>query len=128
MGAIKKIFTVTLICVATTIISMGLFSRYFTKPTEIMINKGDSYEKLWKRVDSCENKGLTESALKFVEAIYSKAKGENNAAQFVKAVLHRMKFESQKEEFSLEKSIVKLREESETAKFPVKPVLQSILA
>lgn len=128
MGAIKKIFTVTLICVATTIISMGLFSRYFTKPTEIMINKGDSYEKLWKRVDSCENKGLTESALKIVEAIYSKAKGENNAAQFVKAVLHRMKFESQKEEFSLEKSIVKLREESETAKFPVKPVLQSILA
>lgn len=128
MDTVKKLLTVTLICVATVILSMGFFSHYFTKPMEIMINKGDNYEKLWKRVDSCESKGLTESALKVVEAIYLKAKNENNAAQFVKAILHRMKFESQKEEFSLEKSIVQLREEAVSAKFPVKPVLQSILA
>jgi len=128
MVSLRKLFTVLLLCVATVIISMGFFSNYFTKPMEIMISKGDNYEKLWKKVDSCEGKGLTESALKVVEAIYTKAKTENNAAQFVKAVLHRMKFESQKEEFSLEKSIVKLREESESAKFPVKPVLQSLLA
>lgn len=94
----------------------------------LSFNKGDNYTKLWKRVDSCENKGLTESALKVVEVIYSKAKAENNASQFVKAVLHRMKFESYKEEFSLEKSIFKLRDEAESAKYPVKPVLQSILA
>lgn len=124
----RKLITVVLICFATGIISMGFFSHYFTKPIEIMISKGDNYDKLWKRVDSCENKGLTESALKIVEAIYAKAKTENNAAQFVKAVLHRMKFESVKEEFSLEKSIVKLRDEAAEAKFPVKPVLQSILA
>ncbi len=128
MAKMKKLITVVLICIATGIISMGFFSHYFTKPIEIMISKGDNYEKLWKRVDSCENKGLTESALKIVEAIYAKAKTENNAPQFVKAVLHRMKFESVKEEFSLEKSIVKLRDEAEASKFPVKPVLQSILA
>lgn len=128
MVNLKKVLTVVLICSATVIISMGFFSHFFTKPLDIMISKGDNYEKLWKKVDSCENKGLTESALKVVEAIYAKSKTENNAAQFVKAILHRMKFESQKEEFSLEKSIVKLREESETAKFPIKPVLQSILA
>lgn len=124
----RNLLTVVLMCLATAIISMGFFSHYFIKEIDIMINKNDSYEKLWKKVDSCENKGLTESALKVVEAIYQKAKTENNAPQFVKAVLHRMKFESQKEEFSLEKSIVKLREESEAAKFPIKPVLQSILA
>lgn len=128
MVNLRKLFTVVLIFAATVVISMGFFSHYFTKPSEIMINKTDNYDKLWKKVDSCEGKGLTESALKVVEAIYAKAKTENNAAQFVKAVLHRMKFESQKEEFSLEKSIVKLREESELAKFPIKPVLQSILA
>ena len=115
-------------CIASAIISMGFFSNFFTKPLDFIINKGDSYEKLWKRVDSCSNKGLTESALKVVEVIYTKAKADNNAAQFVKAVLHRMKFEAYKEEFSLEKSIIKLRDETNEAKYPVKPVLQSILA
>ncbi len=124
----RNLLTIALVCIATAIISMGFYSHFFTKPSEIIINKGDNYEKLWKRVDSCEIKGLTASALKIVEVIYEKAKSENNAAQFVKAVINRMRFESQKEEFSLEKSIVKLREESEAAKFPVKPVLQSILA
>ncbi|MES2760858.1 MAG: alpha-2-macroglobulin family protein, partial [Bacteroidota bacterium] len=94
----------------------------------LSFNKGDSYEKLWKRVDSCETKGLTESALKLVNGIYTKAKTENNASQFVKAILHRMRFESYKEEFSLEKSIFKLRDEVNEAKYPIKPVLQSILA
>jgi uncharacterized protein YfaS (alpha-2-macroglobulin family) len=127
---LKKIITVALMLSATALISLGIFSTAFTKKTETMINfnKGDSYQKLWKRVDSCETKGLTESALKIVNGIYSKAKVENNAAQFVKAVLHRMKFESYKEEFSLEKSIFKLRDEVDEAKFPIKPVLQSILA
>jgi hypothetical protein len=127
---LKNITTVALLFIATALISIGFFSNTFTKKTDTLLSfsKGDSYEKLWKRVDSCENKGLTESALKIVNGIYSKAKTENNAPQFVKAILHRMKFESYKEEFSLEKSIFKLRDEANAAKFPIKPVLQSILA
>jgi len=121
----KKIFTVLLMCAASAIIAMGFFSNFFTKKADFIINKGDSYDKLWKRVDSCQNKGLTESALKIVEVIYGKAKSDNNAAQFVKAVLHRMKFEAYKEEFSLEKSINKLRDEANYSKYPVKPFLHS---
>ncbi len=126
----KKLTTIALMFVATALISLGFFSTKLTSKTEIMLsfNKGDTYEKLWKRADSCENKGLTESALKVVEVIYNKAKTENNAPQFVKAILHRMKFESFKEEFSLEKSLFKLRDEVGEAKYPIKPVLQSILA
>lgn len=127
---LRKLITLALILAGTTLISLGFFSRTLTSKSETMLTfgKGDTYEKLWKRVDSCEKKGLTESALKVVEVLYSKAKAENNAAQFVKAVIHRMKFESYKEEFSLEKSIFKLRDEANAAKYPVKPVLQSILA
>ncbi|MCF8424171.1 MAG: hypothetical protein K9H41_07505 [Bacteroidia bacterium] len=127
---IKKITTVVLLFVATALISLGYFTNTFTKKTETLLsfNKGDNYEKLWKRIDSCKAKGLTESALKIVNGIYAKAKVENNAPQFVKAILHRMKFESYKEEFSLEKSIFKLRDETKEAKFPIKPILQSILA
>ncbi len=91
-------------------------------------SKSDPYQKLWKKVDSCQNKGLTESALKVVEIIYAKAKEENNASQFVKAVIHRMKFKQYKEEFSLEKNINELTAEVKNSRFPVKPVLQSLLA
>ncbi len=127
---LRKLITIALILTGTTLISLGFFSRALTSKSETMLSfgKGDTYEKLWKRVDSCEKKGLTESALKVVDVLYNKAKTENNAAQFVKAVIHRMKFESYKEEFSLEKSIFRLRDEANAAKYPVKPVLQSILA
>lgn len=127
---VKRFFTIGLMLFASAVIALGFFSETFTHKheAEIVFGKNDSYDKLWKRVDSCENKGLTESALKIVEAIYAKAKTESNAPQFVKAVIHRMKFESYKEEFSLEKSIIKLRNETEGAKYPIKPVLQSILA
>jgi uncharacterized protein YfaS (alpha-2-macroglobulin family) len=127
---IKNIMTAVLLMIATALISLGFFSTTFTKKTESLLsfNKGDSYEKLWKRVDSCETKGLTESALQIINGIYSKSKTENNAPQFVKSILHRMKFESYKEEYSLEKSIFKLQDEANEAKFPIKPVLQSILA
>jgi uncharacterized protein YfaS (alpha-2-macroglobulin family) len=124
----KKFITLVLVCVFGILFSAGIIKKIYGKEFVVTINKGDPYSVLWKRVDSCEGKGLTESALKIIEAIYSKAKETSNASQFVKAVLHRMKFEAKKEEFSLERSIIKLRDESETAKFPIKPVLQSILA
>jgi uncharacterized protein YfaS (alpha-2-macroglobulin family) len=127
---LKNITTVTFLLIATALISVGYFSNTFTKNKEslLIFNKGDNYNNLWKKVDSCESKGLTESALKILNTIYAKSKSENNAPQFVKAIIHRMKFESYKEEYSLESSILKLRKETDEAKFPIKPILQSILA
>lgn len=125
----RKAFTVVLLCIASTLISVGYFSNlYKAKPAALSFGKNDTYDKLWKRVDSCEQKGLTASALEVVNVIYNKAKAENNAPQFVKAVLKRMKFQNLSQESSLEKSIVRLRDEAAEAKFPIKPVLQSVLA
>ncbi|MEI8136906.1 MAG: hypothetical protein WCH21_06230 [Bacteroidota bacterium] len=124
----KKSVGFLLIMLASAALSFGLFYKLSPKDDMTLFGKGNSYLKLWKKVDSCQNKGLTQSALTIVEAIYEKAKSENNASQFVKAVLNRMKFESYKEEFSLEKSIFKLRDEANASKYPIKPVLQSILA
>lgn len=127
----KKISTLALMLIATVVLSVGFFSKTFIQAKQqpmLRFANNDTYPKLWQRVDSCKNKGLTESALKIIDVIYLKAKTENNASQFVKAVLNRMTFESYKEEFSLEKSIFKLRDEAEAAKYPIKPVLQSILA
>ena len=130
MMIIRKLLTITFLFLATIVISLGYFSTLYTKKQNSVItyDKGDTYPQLWKRVDSCEKKGLTESALKIIEGIYTKAKEENNAPQFVKSVLYRMKFESYKEEFSLEKSIISLQAEVNSSHYPIKPILQSVLA
>ena len=88
----------------------------------------ESYKELWEEVQKSESKGLPKSTLKIVEQIYEKAKDENNASQFVKAVIHKMKFSVQVEEFSEVKLINNLSEEIADSKFPIKPVLHSILA
>jgi len=106
----------------TVALSLTIINR------QLLPGKNDTYPQMWKRVDSCESKGLTESALKIVSGIYERARTENNAQQFVKAVIYKMKFAQYKEEFSQEKNINELAEEAAKAKFPVKPVLHSILA
>src|SRR4051812_17587162 len=92
------------------------------KPAILIFPKGSTYAKEWKKVDSLANKGLTKSALDVVNGIYEKAKSENNAPQFVKAIIHRMKFEQYMEEYSLVNALNKLNEEQKEAKYPVKPI------
>lgn len=126
-----KFLAVLFILASTIAISLSFFSNVYTKPKElsyIVFDKGSDYNKLWKKVDSLTNKGLTKSALEVVNGIYTLAKKENNSPQLVKSILKRMKLESQMEEFALEKSIYKLNEEIAGSNFPAKPVLQNILA
>jgi uncharacterized protein YfaS (alpha-2-macroglobulin family) len=124
----KSVLSIILLFLGGIVFTLPLFYNPYNSNKSISYGKNDSYEKLWKRVDSCENKGLTESALKIVEFIYSKAKTDNNAPQLVKAVINRMKFKQYKEEFSLEKNIGELQADVTQAKFPAKAVLQSVLA
>src|ERR1700751_5702263 len=53
---------------------------WFGNRTFTLGDKTQPYDKLWKRVVSCSNKGLTESAMKIIELIYQKAKAENNSS------------------------------------------------
>lgn len=124
----RSVLSIILLFLGSLVFALPLFFKHYNSEKMISYGKSDSYEKLWKRVDSCENKGLTESALKIVEFIYQRAKTDNNAPQLVKAVINRMKFKQNKEEFSLEKNIQELSVEVAQAKFPTKPVLQSLLA
>lgn len=87
-----------------------------------------TYEKDWEKVNSLASKGLNKSALEVVAMIYKKAKAENNAAQLVKAIIHRVKFEQMIEENSDVKAINEVKEELKTATYPLKPMLHSILA
>lgn len=125
----KKVFLFALV-------SMSVLAAAFTitnnqknsKAMLLIFPKGSTYEKEWKRVDSFADNGLNKSALELVNVIYDKAKAENNASQFVKAIIHRMQFEQQMEEYSLVKALNKLNAEAKEATYPVKPVLQSMIA
>ncbi|NCO54496.1 MAG: hypothetical protein GW876_03705, partial [Bacteroidetes bacterium] len=70
---------------------------------------------------------MPQSALEMVEQIYTRAKKENNYAQIVKALLHKTKYALQTDENGTVNSILKLKAEADSAKFPLKPVLHSIL-
>lgn len=101
---------------------------FFNPKPLLIFPKGSTYEKEWKKVDSLTQKGLTQSALSVVEGIYTRAKSDSNAPQIVKAVIHRIKLESHMEEYSLQKSIEKMNAEIKDAKYPLKPILHSMLA
>jgi len=122
MNLLKEIFKSPMLVVFVTLMALATCAQ--TKKSTMMPY---DYEKAWKEVMDYENKGLPESALKAVNIIYEEAKKENNAAQLVKAVIHQLKFTDYKEENAFVKNLNKLRSEAQTASFPVKPILHSML-
>ena len=53
-----------------------------------------NYSDSWKKVDSLEQKGLYESALKEVDAIFVHALNEKNTPNVLRAVMYKMKYNS----------------------------------
>lgn len=88
----------------------------------------NDFDKDWKAVDSLVNYGLPKSALEIVEKIYDKAKNENNSPNFVKSIIYKAKLKYNLKEDALESNIKDITEEMNSSSFPVKPVLQSMLA
>ncbi len=81
----------------------------------------------WEKVKQLEKKGLPESALEEVEKIYSSALEKENWGELVKAIIHKLKYTSYKEENAFVKNLIKLKKEAETATYPAKPLLHSML-
>ena len=91
-------------------------------------NKAFDYNKHWQTVTDFEKKALPQSALKEVDIIYTEAKKTNNMGQFVKALIHQLKYTEYKEEEAFEKNMEKVKAEILVAKFPTKQILHSMLA
>ena len=82
----------------------------------------------WYAVDSLISSGLTQSALDTVNRIYNDAKNNGNQVQTIKSIIYRIKLESYGEEDAFVKTLKKLNEEINESKFPVTPLLHSMLA
>lgn len=87
-----------------------------------------NYDQSWKEVRDFTSRGLPRSALETVDKIYKQAKTTNNAAEFIKALIHKIHFFQQVEEETFHKIHVQLLEELKQSRFPVTPVLHSMLA
>ncbi|MCO6491642.1 MAG: alpha-2-macroglobulin [Phaeodactylibacter sp.] len=90
------------------------------------MTKQGPYEAEWKTIDSLENEGLPRSALDKVNALYERAKKDEEPAQLVKTIIYSNKYQSQLEESGLAKAIRRMEEEAEAAAFPVQPILYSL--
>ncbi|RKR82489.1 MG2 domain-containing protein [Mucilaginibacter gracilis] len=88
---------------------------------------GQTYAGLGKKIDSLGKLNLPKSALVQVDKLEQLARKQNKPAQQVKAVIYRMQFQSAIEENTLVAIIGRLKQDIAKAKYPVKPVLQSLL-
>ncbi|NJL74804.1 MAG: hypothetical protein HC892_06975 [Saprospiraceae bacterium] len=123
----EKIFWTAGISIFLTTVLLFLLSfKYNTKP--MLHYYQDNYETEWKVVDSLTTQGLPQSALEKVNEIYKRAKSENNPAQLVKTVIYKAKLTAQLEEGGEVAAIQLLQNEEKSASFPVKSILQSLLA
>ena len=86
------------------------------------------YDKAWKEIEDLDKQGLPKSALEKVKVLLETARTENEHAHFIKALIYKGKYESQLEEDGLANAIFNFQLEMEKAQFPVKPILQSMLA
>jgi uncharacterized protein YfaS (alpha-2-macroglobulin family) len=68
----------------------------------------ETYEKLWKQVETFNNESLPKSALKAVEEIYTLAVSEHNEKQVIKSIVHRIKYLRMGEEDATKDAIVAL--------------------
>lgn len=123
----EKIFWIAGVGTLLTIVLLFLFSfKYNTKP--MLHYHQDNYEAEWKVVDSLTAQGLPQSALEKVNTLYNRAKSENNLPQLVKTIIYKATLTTQLEEEGQIASIQLLQNEEKSASFPVKSILQSLLA
>ncbi len=95
---------------------------------ELNYAKGNTYKKEWRVIDSLETNGLSKSALVEVKKILEKSKKENSHEQIIKALIVKAKFQSKIEEGAFVATINELNLEASRAKYPLKPLLHSIIA
>ena len=86
------------------------------------------YNRISFTIDSLANVGLPQSALKEVDKLDDLARKNNNAPQQIRAVIYRMTFQSYLDENAFAAIITRLNTDIDNAAYPVKPVLQSLLA
>lgn len=88
----------------------------------------NTYDSLWKQVETLENEGLPKSALTVVNQIETLAEREKNTPQQIKTLLFKSKYALTLEEEAQLNIINRFKVEIETHSLPAKAVLENMLA
>ncbi|MBC8052232.1 MAG: hypothetical protein H7Y13_04145 [Sphingobacteriaceae bacterium] len=86
------------------------------------------YEELSKKIDSLANLGLPKSAWIEIEKLEKLARKEKNTVQQLKAAIYRVTFQEILQGNNQDSVFNSIKQEIKQAQYPVKPVLQSVLA
>lgn len=82
----------------------------------------------WQQIDALLKKDQTTSAAKLVEEIYQRARQRQEAPEYLRALLYKLRLLEAKEEEADEKAIALVEADLKTARFPARPMLHSLLA
>jgi len=85
------------------------------------------YTSSWKRVDSLVGLGQPKSAMEIVNSIMDMANNEKNDPQYIKAIIYRIRLNSEFQENFLVCTIRELRQACAVSAQPVRQILHSIL-
>ncbi len=96
--------------------------------TEQVSAQQRNFEQLINRIDSLTAAGLPKSSLKEVAQLDVLARKNHNPTQQIRAAVYRMNLQTYIEENALVAIINRLKLDIKQADYPVKPVLQSVLA
>ncbi len=86
------------------------------------------YAAQWQKIDALLKKDQTATAAPLVETLLRQAKKQGHSADYVRALLYKIRLLQAKEEDETEKAIALLEAELPTAGFPARPILHSLLA
>ncbi|MEI8204898.1 MAG: hypothetical protein WCH34_17895, partial [Bacteroidota bacterium] len=123
----KNLKTISKSAVLAVIVVLFSFSSIAQKQ-KLNTQALTEYGRLWKKVDSLNNKGLPKSALTIINNIYTKAKNESDHSQIIRCVIYKMKNNSDYQEDYTIRMIEMLKKEIKNGNESINPIFHSLLA
>ena len=107
-----------------------LFISFLFSFTILFSKQIDDHKILWDNIDSLDKIGLPKSALEIVNKIYIISKKENDTPEFLKALIHKLKYESQigSDDNTYVTILNELNNECKKTTFPLNSILHSMIA
>ncbi|MBC6610564.1 hypothetical protein H8B15_06500 [Hymenobacter sp. BT507] len=110
------------------LLTLGLFLMFTAGSSALTSPPDGPNPKKWKQIDALLKKDQTASAGKLVEEIYQQARRQQDTPEYLRALLYKLRILEEKEENDDEKAIALVEKDLQTAKFPARPILHSLLA
>jgi len=104
------------------------FIFLLTNLSLMMAQDNLNYATEWKKVTGFDRQGQPKSALQITEAIYKRAKKDKNTNQIIKSLVYRSKYAMTLTENAQLKIITDFETEIKQSGFPIKNILESMLA